>query len=135
MGYTTKQSQLIKEFLEKNSDRHFSSDEVYFALMSSGESIGKTTVYRQLERLCDEGKARKFMAGSNGASCYQFSDSDFCHNHYHLKCSDCGKLFHVECDFLDRLSSHIYDDHKFTVDGSKTVLYGLCESCRKEKDI
>lgn len=134
MSYVTKQGQLIKDFLENNSDRHFSADEVYFALRSGGESIGKTTVYRQLERLADEGCVQKFSSGANGACCYQLA-SCACHNHYHLKCSECGTLLHVECDFLDRLSAHIYDDHKFTVDGSKTVLYGLCEACRREKSI
>lgn len=132
MSYITKQGQLIKDFLKNNSGRHFSADEVYFVLMSNGEQIGKTTVYRQLERLSDEGTARKFLSGTNGACCYQFADPDVCHNHYHLKCSKCGELLHVECDFLDKLSEHIYDDHKFTIDGSKTVLYGLCENCGKE---
>lgn len=134
MSYITKQSQLIKDFLEKNSDRHFSSDEIYFALISQGESIGKTTVYRQLEKLAEEGQVQKFSSGANGACCYQLT-SAACRNHYHLKCSKCGKLLHIECDFLDKLSEHIYDGHKFTIDTSKIVLYGLCEACREGKTI
>ena len=131
MSYETKQSRLVNDFLKANNQKHFSAEEVYFSLVSNGEKIGRTTVYRQLDKLCENGKARKFIIGENEACCYQYND-ERCHNHYHLKCSACGKLIHTECNFLDKLSAHIFDDHQFTIDGSKTVLYGTCKACRKE---
>ena len=134
MSYITKQSKLVYEFLENNPHKHFSAEEVYFALVSTGEHIGRTTVYRQLDKLCENNYVRKFSLGDNGACCYQFQ-SESCHNHYHLKCSSCGTLIHTECDFLDKLSNHIFKDHQFILDGSKTVLYGTCESCRKEERV
>ncbi len=134
MNYETKQSKLVYEFLEKNPHKHFSAEEVYFALISSGGHIGRTTVYRQLDRLCEENKAKKFFSGDSDACCYQL-ESEECHNHYHLKCSLCGTLIHTECDFLDKLSQHVFKDHNFKIDGSKTVLYGICQSCGKEKTI
>ena len=135
MGYETKQSRLVFDFLGNNADRHFSAEEVYSSLRGVGGKIGRTTVYRQLERLVENGKVRKFSTGDSDACCYQFSNSDSCSNHYHLKCSACGRLIHTECDFLDKLSDHIFIDHKFTVDSSKTVLYGLCKDCVKEKKV
>ena len=45
----------------------------------------------------------------------------------------CGRLFHTECAYLNTLSEHIKNEHGFLVDGSKTVLYGLCKTCAKEK--
>lgn len=132
MGYDTKQSRLVCEYLKANSEKHFSAEDVYFALSAEGGKIGRTTVYRQLDRLVLEGKVRKFSAGDNEPNCYQFADCDHCHNHYHLKCSGCGKLIHTECDFLDKLSAHIFDDHKFKIDNSKIILYGICELCSKE---
>lgn len=131
MGYETKQSRLVNSFLRENTEKHFSAEDVYFALVSKGEKIGRTTVYRQLDKLVETGKARKFIVGENDACCYQYND-EHCHNHYHLKCSGCGRLIHTECDFLDKLSKHIFDDHQFAIDGSKTVLYGTCKSCAKE---
>ena len=131
MSYETKQSRLVSDFLKANNQKHFSAEEVYFSLVSKGNKIGRTTVYRQLDKLCENGKARKFIIGENEACCYQYND-ERCHNHYHLKCSACGKLIHTECNFLDKLSAHIFDDHQFTIDGSKTVLYGTCKACRKE---
>ena len=134
MNYNTKQSKLVYNFLENNPHKHFSAEEVYFALISDGNNIGRTTVYRQLDKLCDEKKARKFFSGDNNACCYQF-ESEHCHKHYHLKCSSCGTLIHTECDFLDKLASHVFNDHQFRIDGSRTVLYGICEDCGKEKTI
>lgn len=134
MSYNTKQSKLVYDFLQNNPHKHFSAEEVYFALISNGDNIGRTTVYRQLDKLCDEGKVRKFFSGENNACCYQLESED-CHNHYHLKCSSCGTLIHTECDFLDKLSSHIFNDHQFRIDSSKTVLYGICQSCRKETTV
>lgn len=131
MGYETKQSRLVDSFLKENTEKHFSAEDVYFALVSKGEKIGRTTVYRQLDKLVETGKVRKFIVGENDACCYQYND-EHCHNHYHLKCSGCGRLIHTECDFLDKLSKHIFDDHQFAIDGSKTVLYGTCKSCAKE---
>ena len=60
MSYITKQSKLVYDFLESNSHKHFSAEEVYFALISQGEHIGRTTVYRQLDRLCDNNYAKKY---------------------------------------------------------------------------
>ncbi len=134
MSYNTKQSKLVYDFLENNPHKHFSAEEVYFSLISNGNNIGRTTVYRQLDKLCEEEKVRKFFSGENNACCYQLESED-CHNHYHLKCSSCGTLIHTECDFLDKLSSHIFNDHQFKIDGSKTILYGTCQNCGKEKTI
>ncbi len=128
MNYETKQSKLVYDFLEKNSQKHFSAEEVYFSIRGNGGNIGRTTVYRQLDRLVEEHKARKFFSGDNNACCYQFG-SECCHNHYHLRCSSCGTLIHTECDFLDKLSQHIFNDHRFKIDNSKTVLYGICKNC------
>lgn len=133
MGYETKQSRLVGDFLRSNANKHFSAEEVYFGLLSQGGKIGRTTVYRQLDRLVENGNARKFSSGDNDACCYQYADSAHCANHYHLKCSQCGALIHTDCDFLDKLSAHIFKDHNFKIDGSKTVLYGICGVCGEKK--
>jgi Fur family ferric uptake transcriptional regulator len=133
MNYETKQSKLVYDFLMQHPQDHFSAEEVYFAIKGNGDNIGRTTVYRQLDRLVEDNKARKFFSGDNNACCYQF-ESENCHNHYHLRCSSCGTLIHTECDFLDKLSQHIFNDHKFKIDGSKTVLYGICQKCEVAKE-
>lgn len=136
MGYTTKQSTEILDCLKKNRDKHMTAEEVYDYLRARGGSVGKTTVYRHLEKLYLNGEVRKFLGGENQSACFQLSDGgENCRSHYHLKCTQCGRLFHTECDFLNELSKHILNEHGFTVDGEKTVLYGICGECKEGKDL
>lgn len=133
MGYNTKQRREILACLQENKNKHLTADNVYNILISQGVAVGRTTVYRHLERLYCDKTVRKFTLGDSSCACYQLADdSDGCHNHYHLKCTVCGALLHTECDFLNELSEHIFKDHNFTVDGEKTVLYGICETCRRK---
>lgn len=134
MGYNTKQQEIILSCLKQSHGEHMTADDIYLCLKENGNPVGKTTVYRHLEKLTEQGVIRRFTIGDSSSACYQYAGDSKCCDHYHLKCSSCGKLIHIECEFLDELAKHIYDDHKFILDGSKTVLYGLCEDCAgKEK--
>lgn len=123
--YQTKQKQAIIDFL-KEADGHLTAAEIVAGLRKKGIKIGTATVYRQLEKMESSGTVRKYIGGN--CACYQFSQKE-CENHFHLKCTICGKLFHVDCDFLSKLTPHILEHHNFKVDNCRTVMYGKCESC------
>ena len=126
--YQTKQSREILEVL-RAADGHMTAEQLCLALHEKGSRTGLATVYRHLNKLAETGIVRRFSNGTSSA-CYQFSQADgACHSHLHLKCNVCGGLFHVKCSELDRLSSHLFDEHSFSVDSSKTVLYGVCSAC------
>lgn len=133
MQYNTKQKTYITDILRRSGGAHKTADEISRELAAQGVSVGKATVYRQLERLTEQGVVRKFFV-EEGSACYQYvGEHGECHNHYHCKCAVCGKLLHLECDFMDKVSSHIYEHHGFTVSQEKTVLYGTCAECGKEQ--
>lgn len=133
MGYNTKQGDLILRLIRENGGRHLTAEDIVRRLADSGCAVGKSTVYRHLERLTREGTVRRFVLHDGESACYQFA-GDCCCNHYHLKCSRCGRLLHVECEYLDKVSEHIYEHHGFTLSEENTVLYGLCADCAgKEK--
>lgn len=135
MAYQTAQSRRILALLQENKARHLTAEEVYFLLKEKGETVGQTTVYRQLEKFFSEGVVRKFAGTDGGGACFQLAENgEVCKAHYHLKCTACGALFHAECDFLDELSDHIRAEHGFVIDGSRTVLYGLCADCVKKEN-
>lgn len=133
MAYKTRQSACILQLLEENKDKHLTAEEIYSLLKEAGQAVGQTTVYRQLDKLSGEGKVQKFSRGDQDGACYQFAETNHCHEHYHLKCTVCGKLYHAECNFLNELSAHIQKEHGFQMDCSKTVFYGVCAECAKEK--
>ena len=105
--------------------------------MKSSEKAERASVKQRstaiLKKLCASGEVRKFTGGDGDSACYQYAGKNAeCREHYHLKCTECGKLIHAECKFLSELSAHIYNEHGFKVDGSRTVLYGVCGDCLKK---
>lgn len=128
--YNTKQKQLIFSYLKENFTEQFSCDDVSDALRAAGTPVGKTTVYRYLEKLTEDGRVRKITGGNNRSALYQYIVEEMnCHSHMHLKCLKCGDFVHLGCDFMHSVTEHISEHHHFTVDNSKTVLYGFCEKC------
>ena len=109
--------------------RHATAAEVAAALREAGQSVGLSTVYRQLEQLVNEGAVKKFLTG-DGSACFQFVGEEGCGSHFHLKCEQCGKLIHLQCRTMDRLSEHILAEHGFLSDPGRTVVYGVCAECR-----
>lgn len=130
VSYNTKQKQIILSFLKENCSKQFTCEALSEMLRKAGTPVGKTTVYRYLERLAESGNARKITGGNSKSALYQYIDRDMnCHSHLHLKCLKCGDFVHLGCDFMNGVNEHIAEHHHFTVDNSKTVLYGVCEKC------
>lgn len=129
-SYKTKQRDEILDCLIRNKDRHITADEMIADLNREKSQVGKTTVYRYLDKLVAQGAVRRYFIEGGKSACYQYMEQDdICSSHFHLKCIGCGQLFHLECDYLCNMNSHIRDHHNFHVDHSKTVLYGQCGSC------
>ncbi len=132
--YKTKQRDLILSFLESNVNQHFTAEEIYQQLHSIGNSVGKTTVYRHLVQLEKENKVRKYISDGDNGACYEYVSGESTHQeHFHLKCQDCGALIHLDCDYLNDLNNHVISRHNFKIDHTKTVLYGKCAKCEKNK--
>lgn len=134
-SYNTKQGGLILSLLQKKTGRHFTADEIISELAKDGQPVGKATVYRHLDKLIRQGAVRKYFAEEGQSACFEFIDKNGnCESHYHLKCSGCGRLIHVECGYLDELAQHVLEHHGFVISPEKTVLYGLCDKCREALD-
>lgn len=128
--YKTKQKSLIERLLIENKDRHLTADDITDLLRAKGDDVGRTTVYRTLERLVRDNKVRRFSMPQGDSACYQYiEEGKKCSEHFHLKCSVCGTLLHMECEQMSLLNSHIAEHHGFKVDNFKTVLYGVCGNC------
>ena len=102
-------------------------------LAEAGMAVGMTTVYRQLDKMVEEGIVKKYILDSSSAACFEYVD-----NHSeceakgctHLKCTGCGKLIHLHCDDLIATERHILEEHGFKTDMTRTVIYGLCDECQ-----
>lgn len=118
------------EYFRGNPDGCATAEEIYIYLMNKGQRIGKATVYRCLDRLLESRVITKFISESGDCAMYQLIDeSNGCCRHFHLKCTECGCIIHMDCDFMEEFETHISQHHSFKVDNVRTVIYGVCEKC------
>ncbi len=128
--YNTKQKQIIYEFLLENKARLLTCDEIADGLKECGTPVGKATLYRFLDSLVSSSDARKISDDKKKCAAYQLLDKEMnCNSHMHLKCTECGELHHLGCEFMDSVGEHIFSHHKFRIDNAKTVIYGICGKC------
>ncbi len=131
--YHTKQKARILAYFEENPHRHITAAELIQALSKNGTSIGAATVYRQLERLEQNGLLRRYTADERGSACWQYGGEEAkagtCHSHFHLKCTKCGVLIHLDCTHLAELTDHIRTEHGFSIAPERTTFYGICSQC------
>ena len=133
--YKTKQKEIIQNYLENHGENHVTIDEVLTHLRNNQISVGRTTIYRYMEKLTEAGTLRKYFLEEGMGACYQYiGENQECHSHFHLKCIKCGILLHVKCDYLAGADKHILEEHGFEVDNTKTVFYGWCKTCKSNKE-
>ena len=126
--YNTKQKQVLINFLKNNTNKHYSIKEISEAVTKN--SVGKSTIYRLVDKMTEDGLIRRFRGNDGKSVLYQYiGEHRECDRHFHLKCIGCGLLIHLECDYISSLNNHIEEHHKFEIDTSKTILYGLCSKC------
>lgn len=133
-AYTTKTRNMIMDFLEENKDMRFSAASVFEYLQGKQEQINLATVYRNLERLTEEGVLLRNKSAQEDCSLYQYVEPHKnCHEHLHLQCKSCGKIMHLECDFMKQIAAHLLEEHGFELDCKTSALSGICDSCRTRK--
>jgi len=129
-SYNTRQREAILGFINSLEGSHITAAQIVAHFASGKTPIGRTTVYRHLDRLTKTGTIRKYTTDGITAACYQQTDNCAHHEtHLHLKCDGCGELLHLECDTLSELQHHVLKEHAFEVNTLKTVFYGRCEDC------
>lgn len=130
-NYNTKARRYIIEYLSDNRDKTVSAADILEFLKDKGENINLTTVYRYLNRLSDENKVIKFSETDSNKTVYQLAEKDNdCAGHLHIQCKKCGKLTHLDCDFIGGFEKHIMEHHGFSLEYSGSILYGICKDCR-----
>ncbi|MGE4485568.1 MAG: Fur family transcriptional regulator [Oscillospiraceae bacterium] len=128
--YLTEQRRRLLDFLHENPERQYKIVEIFEALSQRRDPPAKSTVYRLIKKLVEEGLVRRFVNGTSRQFLYQLVDGERCSYHLHLKCLGCGKLIHMDDEMSDLFQGKIRAINNFELDEKKTLLFGRCESCR-----
>lgn len=132
--YSTRQKREMLSYLKGHDMEPYSVDELVFRMRECGEHIGRTTVYRYLEQLAEQGNVRKYQ-NAQGVTLYQHvEDASACDSHFHMMCKHCGRLYHVSCELMAQLSEHIASSHNFRLNLRETILVGTCAKCEGRED-
>ena len=122
---STRQRSAIAELLS-GSEEFRSAQDLHDQLKASGQSIGLTTVYRNLQALADAGQVDVLRTDS-GESVYRHCSSG--DHHHHLVCRECGTTVEVQADVVEQWATEVAAQHGF-VDISHTVeVFGRCSAC------
>ena len=125
MKRNTIQRRLVLEAVQK-LQCHATADEVYQAVVENNPNISRATVYRNLNLLAETGEIRK-MEIPDGADRFDHR----CHDHCHVRCEKCGRVFDVDMEYITGLEKRIKDHHGFAFTGYDILFRGICPDCRK----
>ncbi|HEY1409858.1 MAG TPA: transcriptional repressor, partial [Promineifilum sp.] len=109
-----------------DSGGHLTADDLTEMVRRRSTGIGRMTVYRTLELLCDLGLLRPVYQGTGAAHYIILEDG----HHHHLICSGCGRVIEFNQCALETLHDDIDRRFSFRVDGHLLELYGQCDACR-----
>ena len=109
---------------------HPTADWVFSQLKPKYPDLSLGTVYRNLKKFCETGKAAS-VGVINGQEHFDANTSP----HAHLVCSHCGAVVDVFQEFfsqpeLDSLSQQL----GCAVQGAKVTFEGLCPQCLAQQD-
>ncbi len=103
---------------------HPTAEEVYYAVAEKHPTISRGTVYRNLNELSESGEIRK-MEIPSGADHFDHR----CHDHYHVRCLKCGKVFDLDMEYIPDLEKSVKDVGGFKLSGYDLVFKGICPEC------
>ena len=132
MTYNTEKRNELLVFFKKSGGQALSVDEICKQILPDNQ--GKSTIYRIISKLVDEGILRRISDGKTRRVTYQYIYTGGCSEHLHLKCNDCGQLIHLDDMTSHILESRIFKAERFSVDDG-ALLYGRCEACATKKKV
>lgn len=131
--YKTAAKSGIMSYIMKNQNRTLSVNDIVAGLKENEIEVNLSTVYRCLGRLETDGVITKHTDENGEMAMYQYIPSRKCDEHLHMQCRSCGKLIHLDCDFMSEFSEHILKHHGFELCCKGSILYGICSDCAAEK--
>ena len=131
--YVTEQKKILKRILEENCDSSYTVEELMEKLRDTcgASAPGKSTVYRLITHMVEDGTVKKFSKDNTRKWSYQIVAGEHCSCHLHLKCMDCGKLIHLDDAVSDELLDRVRCMSDFSVSEEATVLFGRCGGCKE----
>lgn len=127
MNNYSKQREIILKIIKENR-MHPTAEDIYKLVIQREPKISKSTVYRNIHILAEQGNIRKITM-SSGADRFEYVHKD----HQHIVCENCGKIIDFCYDFkIVEIEKNINNQLKNNFEVKNIVLYGMCEKCKSK---
>lgn len=117
----------ILEILERSNPRHMSAEDMYKALLDSGEEIGLATVYRVLTQFEAAGLVTRHHF-EGGHSVFELNQGD---HHDHILCVKCGRVDEFVDNRIEERQRQIAATKGYEMTDHSLYIYGICANCRR----
>jgi len=118
----TVQRQLILEAV-KTLNIHATAEQVVEYLAKTHPSIGRATVYRNLNQMADSGDILK-IGTFYGSTHYDHNT----HEHFHFVCSQCKSIFDISGNMREMIKT-VQEKEGFKICSCTVSFSGLCNKC------
>ncbi len=112
----------ILSILEAARVRHMTAEDVYRALLETGEEVGLATVYRVLTQFEAAGLVIRHNF-EGGRSVFEINQGG---HHDHVVCVECGEVFEFHDPAIEELQRKVAESLGFDVDSHSLYMYGVC---------
>jgi Fur family ferric uptake transcriptional regulator len=109
----------ILNVLEDVDAKHMTADNIYRALVESGEDIGLATVYRVLNQFETAGLVKKHNF-EGGQAYYELDEG---RHHDHMVDVETGEVIEFVSDEIEDLQDQVAEEHGFEIEDHSLVLY------------
>ncbi len=112
----------VLQVLENSEDNHhMSAEDVYKALLASGDDIGLATIYRVLTQFESAGLVTRHHF-DGGQAIFELNTGD---NHNHIVCMKSGKVEEFTDEMIERRLQDIANEMGYQLTDYSLNLYGI----------
>jgi len=119
----------VLHILEQSKEHHLSAEDVYKALLDTGEDVGLATVYRVLTQFEAAGLVTRHNF-EGGYSVFELSQAN---HHDHLVCLSCGRVEEFVDEIIEQRQQLIAEQAGFKMSDHALNIYGICAPCQLAK--
>jgi len=117
----------ILEMLANSETRHLSAEDIYKALLDSGEEVGLATVYRVLTQFETAGLVSR-LRFEGGQSVFELTEQG---PHDHIVCVQCGRVDEFVDTVIEERQRAIASGKGYEMTDHSLYIYGVCPDCKK----
>lgn len=118
----------ILQILEYSATRHMSAEDIYRALLGSGEDVPIATIYRVLTQFEGAGLVtRHKFEGEH--SVYELNEGS---HHDHILCVECGRVEEFVDETIEQRQQAIAEEHGYSITDHSLIIQGICTACREK---